>query len=74
MIQAWYDKTPPGFVFAAKVPQIVTHDKVLVDCAAEMRHFLGAMGGLTAFDRILESGAAPAGSADAPGEPGAKQS
>lgn len=46
MVKAWYDKTPPGFVFAAKIPQTVTHDKVLVDCAAEMREFLGAMRGL----------------------------
>jgi uncharacterized protein YecE (DUF72 family) len=46
MIAAWYDKTPPEFVFAAKVPQTVTHDKVLVDCAEEMREFLQAMGGL----------------------------
>jgi uncharacterized protein YecE (DUF72 family) len=46
MIQAWYDKTPPDFVFAAKIPQTVTHDKVLADCAEEMREFLGAMRGL----------------------------
>jgi uncharacterized protein YecE (DUF72 family) len=45
-IAAWHAKTPPGFVFAAKVPQTVTHDKVLVDCNAEMRAFLGAMRGL----------------------------
>ena len=46
MIEAWYKKTPAEFVFAAKVPQTVTHDKVLVDCAAEMREFVGAMRGL----------------------------
>lgn len=46
MIAAWYAKTPPEFVFAAKIPQSVTHDKVLVDCGAEMREFLGAMRGL----------------------------
>ena len=46
MIRTWYAKTPESFVFAAKVPQTVTHDKVLVDCAAEMREFLGAMRGL----------------------------
>ena len=32
---------------------------------------LGAMGGLTAFDRILESGQGPAEDADAPDEKGA---
>ncbi|MCB9385661.1 MAG: DUF72 domain-containing protein [Bryobacterales bacterium] len=46
MIAAWYAKTPPGFVFAAKVPQTITHDKVLEGCAAEMREFLAAMRGL----------------------------
>jgi uncharacterized protein YecE (DUF72 family) len=46
MISGWRSKTPPGFVFAAKVPQIVTHDKVLVDCRAELRGFLNAMAGL----------------------------
>lgn len=46
MIQGWRSKTPPGFVFAAKVPQIITHDKVLVGCRAELRAFLDSMGGL----------------------------
>jgi uncharacterized protein YecE (DUF72 family) len=46
MIAAWYAKTPPEFVFAAKIPQTITHNKVLVDCAEEMREFLGAVRGL----------------------------
>lgn len=46
MIRGWYEKTPPEFVFAAKVPQMITHDKVLVDCRAELRSFLDAMAGL----------------------------
>lgn len=46
MIRAWYEKTPADFVFAAKVPQTVTHDKVLVDCRSELRAFLDAMSGL----------------------------
>lgn len=25
-VQSWYEKTPADFVFAAKVPQVVTHD------------------------------------------------
>src|SRR5262245_10478127 len=25
-VRVWYDRTPPDFVFAAKVPQIITHD------------------------------------------------
>ena len=35
---------PAGFVFSAKVPQIITHDKALVDCGAELEEFLGTMG------------------------------
>jgi uncharacterized protein YecE (DUF72 family) len=42
-VRAWYDKTPDGFLFSAKVPQVVTHDKVLVDCEPEFGEFLGAM-------------------------------
>src|SRR5713226_5633573 len=28
----WRDKTPPGFLFAAKVPQVITHEKLLENC------------------------------------------
>lgn len=28
----WYERTPPDFIFAAKVPQVVTHEKALKDC------------------------------------------
>jgi uncharacterized protein YecE (DUF72 family) len=42
-VRAWYDKTPADFVFAVKVPQVITHEKVLVDCAAEMDEFLQTM-------------------------------
>ena len=31
-VKGWYAKTPPGFLFAAKVPQIITHEKALRDC------------------------------------------
>jgi uncharacterized protein YecE (DUF72 family) len=30
-VRGWYAKTPPGFTFAAKVPQVITHEKVLVE-------------------------------------------
>ena len=43
-VSAWYQKTPPDFVFAAKVPQIVTHEKVLKDCEAEFDEFVDRMG------------------------------
>ena len=38
-------KTPRGFhLFACKVPQIITHEKVLVDCDAELKQFVDTMG------------------------------
>jgi len=42
-VQAWYEKTPRDFVFAAKVPQVITHEKILVDCDAEFNEFLTTM-------------------------------
>jgi uncharacterized protein YecE (DUF72 family) len=42
-VEGWNLKTPPGFVFAAKVPQVITHEKVLVDCEDDLKHFLKTM-------------------------------
>jgi uncharacterized protein YecE (DUF72 family) len=42
-VQGWAKKTPDGFVFAAKVPQVITHEKVLVDCDAEFKEFVQTM-------------------------------
>jgi uncharacterized protein YecE (DUF72 family) len=42
-VNGWHAKTPPGFVFAVKVPQSITHDKVLVGCEAELDEFLGVL-------------------------------
>lgn len=39
----WCDKTPPDFIFAAKVPQVITHDKVLIDCDTEFNEFITTM-------------------------------
>jgi uncharacterized protein YecE (DUF72 family) len=39
-VNGWANKTPEGFVFALKVPQVVTHEKVLLDCEAEFGHFV----------------------------------
>jgi uncharacterized protein YecE (DUF72 family) len=39
-VQGWNAKTPPGFIFAAKIPQVITHEKVLLDCEDDLnRHF-----------------------------------
>jgi uncharacterized protein YecE (DUF72 family) len=42
-VKGWYAKTPPGFLFAAKVPQLITHEKALVDCDEDFHLFLQAM-------------------------------
>lgn len=43
MVKNWRARTPAGFVFAAKFPQVITHEKVLEDCSAEVKEFLGAV-------------------------------
>jgi uncharacterized protein YecE (DUF72 family) len=45
-LKGWYSKTPKGFLFAAKIPQRITHEKVLVDCEGEFSEFLKVMDAL----------------------------
>jgi uncharacterized protein YecE (DUF72 family) len=45
-VKGWYEKTPKGFIFAAKIPQVVTHEKVLVDCDDDMAQFMKVMDAL----------------------------
>jgi uncharacterized protein YecE (DUF72 family) len=42
-VENWNARTPEGFVFSVKVPQTITHDKVLVGCDAELTEFLDTM-------------------------------
>lgn len=42
-VDSWNRKTPAGFVFAAKMPQAITHEKALVECADDTARFLEAM-------------------------------
>ncbi len=42
-VRGWYAKTPEGFIFAAKVPQTITHEKVLENCEADLLSFLKVM-------------------------------
>jgi uncharacterized protein YecE (DUF72 family) len=46
MVDAWRERTPDGFLFAAKVPQVITHEKMLEGCRTEMGEFLEVMGRL----------------------------
>jgi uncharacterized protein YecE (DUF72 family) len=43
IVAMWAGKVPQGFLFAAKVPQEITHKKVLVDCDEEFSAFVTAM-------------------------------
>ena len=43
MIDSLNRRTPEGFIFSAKVPEVITHKKYLVDCDAEMKQFLEVM-------------------------------
>jgi uncharacterized protein YecE (DUF72 family) len=42
MVEGWRDKTPDSFGFSLKVPQVITHEKVLLKCEQELDAFLGA--------------------------------
>jgi uncharacterized protein YecE (DUF72 family) len=43
MVRGWAERTPAGFAFALKMPRVITHDKVLVDCEAEMEALLASL-------------------------------
>ena len=42
-VASWNEKTPSDFIFAAKVPQVVTHEKALVNCDSEFEEFVKTM-------------------------------
>jgi len=43
MVEGWRRKTPAGFKFALKVPQIITHQKQLRGCEADVDQFVEAI-------------------------------
>jgi uncharacterized protein YecE (DUF72 family) len=43
-VEGWASKTPENFIFSVKVPQIITHEKVLVGCDTELKQFVETMG------------------------------
>ena len=45
-VRGWAAKTPEKFLFAAKIPQSITHEKALVDCESELTSFLKTMDAL----------------------------
>ncbi|MFY9527963.1 MAG: DUF72 domain-containing protein [Candidatus Acidiferrales bacterium] len=42
-VNGWALKAPEGFIFSVKVPQVITHEKVLVECDAEFEQFVDTM-------------------------------
>jgi uncharacterized protein YecE (DUF72 family) len=46
IVQGWRERTPVGFRFSAKFPQVITHEKALRDCQLEANAFVEAMAGL----------------------------
>jgi uncharacterized protein YecE (DUF72 family) len=42
-VSNWNARTPEDFIFSVKVPQIITHEKALVDCDAEFEEFVKTM-------------------------------
>lgn len=45
-VESWKAKTPEGFLFSAKVPRVISHDKYLEGCEAELDQFVSVMSGL----------------------------
>ena len=42
-VNGWNRKTPTGFLLAAKIPQVITHEKILQDCDEDLKHYLETM-------------------------------
>jgi uncharacterized protein YecE (DUF72 family) len=42
-VSNWGARTPDDFIFSVKVPQIITHEKALVDCDSEFEEFVRTM-------------------------------
>jgi uncharacterized protein YecE (DUF72 family) len=43
LVLKWLHDTPDDFVFSAKVPSVITHEKRLVGCEGELKEFLRVM-------------------------------
>jgi uncharacterized protein YecE (DUF72 family) len=52
-VKGWYEKTPAHFQFALKVPQVITHELVLVGADAVFNEFLSATDGLAEKRAVL---------------------
>jgi uncharacterized protein YecE (DUF72 family) len=43
MVAAWEAKTPADFRFSLKAPQVITHERILVNCQEETEAFVAAV-------------------------------
>jgi uncharacterized protein YecE (DUF72 family) len=43
MVDAWDARTPAGFIFSAKVPRAISHEKYLEGCETELNQFVTVM-------------------------------
>ncbi|MCE9580998.1 MAG: DUF72 domain-containing protein [Planctomycetes bacterium] len=46
MVEGWKRKTPEGFLFASKAPQVITHEKRLEGAEEELNAYVKVMSGL----------------------------
>jgi uncharacterized protein YecE (DUF72 family) len=42
-VNGWERKTPAGFALAAKIPQAITHEKILQNCDEDLKQFVARM-------------------------------
>jgi len=42
-VNNWFARTPEDFISSVKVPQVITHEKALVDCDPEFEEFVKTM-------------------------------
>src|SRR5579872_3325512 len=42
-VRSWASSSPPNFVFTAKMPRAITHDRHLVDAQADLAEFLASI-------------------------------
>lgn len=42
-VRRWREVTPPGFLFALKTPQVITHERCLANCGLEWNAFLQSL-------------------------------
>src|SRR5260370_12814618 len=42
-VNNWASRTPEDFIFSVKIPQVITHERALVDCDSEFEEFMKTM-------------------------------